>query len=79
MTHRTRLSEPDTALKRLPAHRIDDLASGEVDDIIHGIWDDVICGCVLEVLPDVVKMWDIPYSIRADYFDTGKSIAHHEH
>ena len=47
--------------------------------IVHGIWDDVIRGCALEVLPDVAKKWDIPYSIRADYFDTEKSIAHHEH
>lgn len=47
--------------------------------IVHGIWDDVIRECTLEVLPGVAEKWRIPYSIHADYFDTEKSIAHHEH
>ncbi len=47
--------------------------------IVHGIWDDVIRECTLEVLPGVADKWKIPYSVRADYFDTEKSIAHHEH
>lgn len=47
--------------------------------IVHGIWDDVIRHCTLEVLPDVAKEFDVPYTIRADYYDTEKSIAHHEH
>lgn len=46
--------------------------------IVHGIWDDVIRACTLEMLPDVAKKWGIPYTIRADFFDTEKSIAHHE-
>lgn len=46
--------------------------------IVHGIWDDVIRQCVLEVLPDIAKKWGIPYTIRADFYDTEKSIAHHE-
>ncbi len=46
--------------------------------IVHGIWDDVIREGTLEVLPDIAKKWDINYTIRADFFDTEKSIAHHQ-
>lgn len=46
--------------------------------IVHGIWDDVIRECTLEVLPDMAAKWGIPYKIRADFYDTEKSIAHHE-
>ena len=46
--------------------------------IVHGIWDDVIRECTLEALPAAAERWGVGYSIRADYFDTEKSIAHHE-
>lgn len=46
--------------------------------IVHGIWDDEIRHSTLEVLPDVAKKWGIEYTVLADYFDTEKSIAHHE-
>lgn len=46
--------------------------------IVHGIWDDVIRECTLEVLPGIAKKWGVPYRIMADYYDTEKSIAHHE-
>lgn len=46
--------------------------------IVHGIWDDVIRECVLETLPGIASKWSIPYTIRADFYDTEKSIAHHE-
>lgn len=46
--------------------------------IVHGIWDDVIRDCALEVLPGIAKRHGVVYAIRADFYDTEKSIAHHE-
>ncbi len=46
--------------------------------IVHGIWDDVIRDCTLGVLPVMAEKWCIPYTIRADFYDIEKSIAHHE-
>lgn len=46
--------------------------------IVHGIWDDVIRDCVQKALPETAAKWGVPYTIRADFFDTEKSIAHHE-
>ncbi len=46
--------------------------------IVHGIWDDVIRECALDVLPGIAEKHGAKYKIRADFYDTEKSIAHHE-
>ena len=45
--------------------------------IVHGIWDDHVRESTLDVLDGVFKKWKIPYEVTADYYDTEKSIAHH--
>ncbi|MDO5862328.1 MAG: hypothetical protein Q4Q58_06025, partial [Thermoplasmata archaeon] len=69
----------------IPTRVQDNVSSDTVTDavfvlhvIVHGIWDDVIRDCTLEVLPGVAEKWGIPYTVMADYYDTEKSIAHHE-
>ncbi len=46
--------------------------------IVHGIWDDEIRKLTLPLIEEICSQWEMEYKILADYYDTEKSIAHHE-